>query len=203
LSAYRKGIFPWYSGEQPILWWSPHPRCVLMPDELNVRRSLKKNMRNKDLFFSMNQAFKKVMSACAGPRRDGVGTWITPEMKEAYLKLHKLGYAHSAEVWENGMVVGGLYGLAIGKVFFGESMFSRRADASKVALACLSKRLKSAGFRIIDCQVSSSHLHSLGAKDIQRSDFIDLLNLYTPESTQPFIWNYPQVRVNDFYFEQA
>jgi leucyl/phenylalanyl-tRNA--protein transferase len=203
LAAYRKGIFPWYSGDQPILWWSPQPRCVLIPDELNVRRSLKKTMRNKDLYFSMDQAFKKVISACAGPRRDGAGTWITSDMKQAYMKLHQLGYAHSAEVWEQGMLVGGLYGVAIGSVFFGESMFSRRTDASKVALACLSKRLDRAGYKMIDCQVSSSHLHSLGAKDMLRSDFIQQLQIQTQQATEPFNWHHPRTQVSHFYFEQT
>ena len=171
LDAYRRGIFPWYSEGDPILWWSPDPRMVLFPDELRVTRSLAKTLRNKPHEVRFDTAFAAVMRACAAPRPGQGGTWIGPEMRTAYRKLHDLGYAHSVETWIDDDLAGGLYGVAIGGAFFGESMFSRARDASKMALVGLVRRLAAEGFGLIDCQMHTSHLESLGAREIPRTEF--------------------------------
>ena len=176
LSAYRHGIFPWYSEGQPLLWWSPDPRMVLFPEEVRVRRSLAKRLRNGGFTVTGDRAFEAVIHACAAPRDDEPGTWITPEMARAYARLHALGAAHSVEVWQDETLVGGLYGIALGPVFFGESMFSRAPDASKVALACLARTMAAEGGRLIDCQMHTAHLASLGARDIARASFIGYLD---------------------------
>jgi leucyl/phenylalanyl-tRNA--protein transferase len=193
LAAYRRGIFPWYSDDQPILWWSPHPRVILRPEELKVSRSLAKTLRNKPFEVTFDRAFERVMRACAEPRADGLGTWITEEMVAAYVELHRLGHAHSAECWLEGELVGGLYGLAIGRVFFGESMFARRTDASKVAFAHLVRHLRAWGFGLIDCQVGTEHLLSLGAHGIPRADFEALLDRWCdlPGRPAPWKWELP------------
>ena len=178
LDAYQHGIFPWYNEGQPILWWSPDPRCVLEPKEVKVSRSLSKCLRKNQFNVTFNSAFSDVLNACAAARKGIKDTWITQDIKLAYLNLFKMGYAHSVECWQDEELVGGLYGLAIGKVFFGESMFSRVSNASKVALVQLAKSLESMDFRIIDCQVHSSHLQSLGAKPMQRELFIKILDNY-------------------------
>lgn len=174
LEAYRHGIFPWYSAGQPILWWSPDPRAVLYPERLKIRRSLKQTIRRGHFCVRFDTAFRDVMLACAAPRDQypGGGTWITDEMIEAYCHLHELGFAHSVETWHDERLVGGLYGVALGGVFFGESMFSRATDASKVALVALAERLRTWGFALIDCQVPSAHLASLGAEEILRARFL-------------------------------
>lgn len=176
VTAYRRGIFPWYSEGQPILWWSPDPRMVLFPEELRVRRSLAKRLRNAGFRVTADTAFDTVVEACASPRDDHDGTWITEEMRAAYRRLHHLGIAHSVEVWLDGCLVGGLYGVALGPVFFGESMFSRRPDASKIALVFLARSMLAGEGRLIDCQMHTSHLASLGARDIARSVFIGYLD---------------------------
>jgi leucyl/phenylalanyl-tRNA---protein transferase len=171
LSAYRRGIFPWFSEGQPILWWSPDPRCVIMPGQMKISRSLRKTLRKGLFDLTCDRAFGDVISACAAPR-DGIrDTWITRDVHNAYQRLHSLGYAHSVECRHEGKLVGGLYGIAIGRVFFGESMFSQMPDASKVALTWLSDRLAAHGFRLIDCQIESAHLRSLGARLIPRREF--------------------------------
>lgn len=175
LAAYRRGIFPWFSDDQPILWWSPDPRMVLFPDEIRVRRSLAKRLRNGGFRVTADTAFERVVEACAAPRDGQPGTWITAEMREAYGRLHALGAARSVEVWRAGALVGGLYGVAMGPVFFGESMFSRAPDASKVALVHLVRAMSAGGGRLIDCQMHTGHLASLGARDIARSEFIGYL----------------------------
>jgi len=175
IAAYRHGCFPWYQDEQPILWWSPDPRTVLFPDELHVSRSLAKVMRQERYRVSIDQAFDSVIAACAAPRDYADGTWITQPMQDAYRQLHHLGIAHSVETWQGDKLVGGLYGLAIGRLFFGESMFSRADNASKVAFVTLVQRLRDAGFALIDCQMPTQHLHSLGARAIKRSEFANLL----------------------------
>lgn len=171
LSAYRSGIFPWYSEGQPVLWWSPDPRMVLFPAEFRVPRSLAKRLRRLDFEIRIDTAFETVMRACAAPRRDGGGTWITEDMIDAYCRLHCMGHAHSVETWIGGRLAGGLYGLALGRMFFGESMFARAADASKIALVALVRRLKNHRFGMIDCQMNTAHLARFGAREIPRQAF--------------------------------
>lgn len=174
--AYSHGIFPWYNENEPILWWSPNPRAVLFPSQIKISRSLKKTLKRKVFDVTVDTAFSEVVDACAKPRNYGPGTWLTPELKEALCDLHRLGHAHSVECWADDKLVGGLYGLCFGKVFFGESMFSHQSDASKVALVHLAWQLQRWNFALIDCQIASSHLTSLGAVDIPRKEFVDLLN---------------------------
>lgn len=175
LAAYRRGIFPWYSEGQPILWWSPNPRMVLFPEQIRVRRSLAKRLRNGGFQVTFDRAFGAVIGACADVRADAEGTWIDDDMRQAYIDLHRLGHAHSVEVWQSQELVGGLYGLAIGRVFFGESMFSLVPDASKIALVHLARALEQHDFALIDCQMHTPHLASMGARDIARETFIDYL----------------------------
>lgn len=181
LSAYHQGIFPWYSDDQPLLWWSPDPRAVLFPEQLHVSHSLRKTINSGRFSVTADQAFDRVIRACATPRTatDEAGTWITTAMRDAYNQLHQLGYAHSVEVWQADGLVGGLYGLALGRVFFGESMFHHQRDASKVALVYLVQHLQAQGFRLIDCQQATPHLESLGATTIPRSQFNELLQRYS------------------------
>lgn len=174
LLAYRSGIFPWYNVGDPILWWAPDPRLVLFIDEFILRKSLKKRMKHFEIRY--DTSFTEVMRECGSIARDGQeGSWIIPEMIEAYTRLHELGYAHSIEAWQDGKLVGGLYGVIIGKMFFGESMFTKVRDASKVAFATLIERLKNEGFELIDCQIASPHLKSLGAREISRKEFMQHL----------------------------
>ncbi|MGB5177226.1 MAG: leucyl/phenylalanyl-tRNA--protein transferase [Gammaproteobacteria bacterium] len=175
LHAYRRGIFPWYGPGQPILWWAPDPRLVLYPERLHVSRSLARVIRKGIYTVTLDTAFNEVVAACASPRPGQSGTWITPEMHEAYVRFHHEGYAHSAECWHEGQLVGGLYGVAIGGIFFGESMFARATDASKVAFVALVRQLARWGFRLIDCQVHTDHLASLGAVAIPRRVFTAIL----------------------------
>ena len=180
LLAYRQGIFPWYSAGEPILWWSPDPRMVLVPSEFKISRSLQRTLRAGTYQIRLDSNFPAVMRFCAQTPRNGqAGTWITAEMQAAYGKLHELGFAHSVETWMNGKLVGGLYGLAIGKMFYGESMFSHATDASKLALAHLTRFLAGQGFGLIDCQMNTPHLASLGAREIPRSEFITQLHALT------------------------
>ena len=179
LAAYRKGIFPWYNPGQPILWWSPDPRTVLYPSQLHISRSLRKTLRHRHFHITTDKAFDRVIVECAESKRDGTvtGTWITTDMRSAYLNLYRLGHAHSVEIWQHNRLVGGLYGVAIGGIFFGESMFSVTRDASKVALAGLVSQLLQLEFRLIDCQLPSTHLFSLGAQSIPRMEFVEELQL--------------------------
>ena len=180
VQAYLNGIFPWYSPGEPILWWSPDPRMVLFPAEFHLSRSLRKTLRNCNYRVRLDTGFKAVIQACARtPRRDQPGTWITPEIQAAYCKLHELGYAHSVETWVDEKLVGGLYGIAIGKMFYGESMFAHTTDASKIAIAHLVRFLEEKGFGMIDCQMNTPHLSSLGAREIPRRHFIDRLRILT------------------------
>lgn len=188
LRAYRQGIFPWYSSGQPILWWSPNPRLALFPECVNISRSLRKTLRNGPFTITADAAFAAVISACAAPRQSGEGTWITPEMQRAYCRLHRLGYAHSIETWLQGALVGGLYGVAIGRVFYGESMFSWASNASKAALAALAAQLRRWDFALIDCQVRTDHLLRLGAVDIPRETFLQLLERHCPMPGQEGLW---------------
>lgn len=178
LAAYRHGCFPWYQEGQPLLWWSPDPRTVLFPDELHVSRSLRKRMRNGDYRVTFDKAFAEVILGCAGPRSYADGTWITTPMQDAYVRLHEMGVAHSVEVWQQGQLVGGLYGIAMGELFFGESMFSRATDASKVGFVTLVERLREWGFALIDCQMPTRHLESFGARSIPRAAFAEALAMH-------------------------
>ncbi len=175
LAAYQRGVFPWYSAQQPILWWSPDPRMVLFPEEFRVTRSLGKRLRNGPYQTRLDGAFSATIRACAAPRRGGPDTWLNAEMIASYERLHALGHAHSVETYRGDALVGGLYGIHLGGVFFGESMFSAERDASKVALARLVGECRGRGIRLIDCQVASSHLASLGAREIPRVEFAALL----------------------------
>lgn len=178
LAAYRHGCFPWYQEGQPLLWWSPDPRTVLFPDELHVSRSLRKRMRHGDYRVTFDKAFAEVIQGCAGPRSYTDDTWITTPMQDAYVRLHEMGVAHSVEVWQQGQLVGGLYGLAMGELFFGESMFSRATDASKVGFVTLVERLREWGFALIDCQMPTRHLESFGARSIPRAAFAEALAMH-------------------------
>ena len=199
LAAYRQGIFPWYSDGEPILWWSPDPRMVLMPSELKISRSLAKTLRNRRHEIRFDSAFVAVMHGCAtrgaepaAPGGDRPGTWITDEMRAAYLRLHELGYAHSAETWIEGELAGGLYGVAIGRMFYGESMFTRARDASKMAMVHLVRRLERQSCGMIDCQMHTAHLASLGARAIPRSEFSLRLRELVNYGMTPTKWNTPE-----------
>lgn len=171
LEAYRQGIFPWFGEGEPILWWSPDPRMVLVPGEIKVSRSLAKTLRNRPYEVRLDTAFREVMLGCAAPREHQSGTWITPEILAAYCALHDAGWAHSVETWIDGALAGGLYGVAVGRMFFGESMFARARDASKIALVHLAALLGAHGFGLIDCQMATAHLASLGARQVPRETF--------------------------------
>lgn len=175
LKAYGRGIFPWFGDDDPILWWSPDPRMVLFPEELHVTRSMRKTLRTADFEVTADRDFRQVIMECRGPRHGVHDTWITPQMVEAYLDLHKAGYAHSVETWIDGKLAGGLYGVAIGHAFFGESMFTRVTDASKIALVTLTRQLLAWNFGIIDCQMRTEHLASFGAREIPRDEFAQRL----------------------------
>ncbi len=183
LAAYRRGIFPWFSAGDPILWWSPDPRALLFVDELRISRSLKRRLRRGEYTVSADRAFEIVVDCCAAPRQHQAETWIGPEMRKAYAALHRLGHAHSIEVWNGGLLVGGVYGVEIGGLFSGESMFSRADDASKVALVVLARLLAARGVPAIDCQVPNPHLTSLGARTVPRAEFLMLL-AERPDPTQ-------------------
>ncbi|NOT10938.1 MAG: leucyl/phenylalanyl-tRNA--protein transferase [Methylococcaceae bacterium] len=188
INAYRHGIFPWYNPDEPMLWWSPDPRLVLFPDRLDVSRSLRKTLKKNRFSITFDQAFSSVIVACAEPRQEETGTWITHEVSDAYNELHRLGIAHSVEAWADGELVGGLYGLALGQVFFGESMFHTMTDASKVAFVTLVEQLKSWNFQLIDCQVYTSHLARFGAQEIDRAHFAVLLDQYCERSVAESAW---------------
>jgi len=189
LKAYRQGIFPWFSEGQPILWWCPDPRTVLLPTELKISRSLSKTLRRGDYEVRLDSNFAAVIGNCAAVYRpDQGGTWISPEMRQAYTSLHQLGFAHSVETWMQGELVGGLYGLAIGRMFYGESMFHLRRDASKIAFAHLVRFLAGQGFTMIDCQMPTAHLASLGARAIPRPDFLERVAALSAAEHTPEIW---------------
>jgi leucyl/phenylalanyl-tRNA--protein transferase len=188
IEAYRRGIFPWYEERQPILWWSPDPRMVLYPGKLHVSRSLARLLRQERYKVSFDTDFHAVISRCAAHRHGQEGTWITPAMQMAYERLHHLGYAHSVEVWEHDTLIGGLYGIAIGRLFFGESMFSTRSNASKVGFVHLVRQLQEWNFHLVDCQLQSRHLQSLGAEPISRRAFQQALDKHLDQSGPPSPW---------------
>jgi len=190
LAAYPLGIFPWYEPGQPILWWSPDPRAVLWPENLHVSRRLQRTRRRSKLSLTCDQAFSTVVQCCAEPRRYAEGTWITGEMSAAYSTLHQLGWAHSFEAWQEDELVGGLYGVAIGRVFFGESMFSRVTDASKIALISAVDYLRTRDFALLDCQIWSSHLQTLGATTLPRAEFLRQLDDLCRPPGSPGSWTH-------------
>jgi leucyl/phenylalanyl-tRNA--protein transferase len=194
VSAYRRGIFPWFGVGDPILWWCPDPRAVLVPERMRISRSLRKRLRRRELGVTLDRDFGGVIRACATPREPNGGTWIVPEMVSAYERLHRLGLAHSVEVWAGDAacddnLVGGLYGVAIGGVFFGESMFSRSTDASKIALTHLYRRLREWGFGLVDCQMHTEHLASLGAQAVRRRVFVGWLDRLCPLPGRSGSWD--------------
>ena len=190
IDAYSHGIFPWFNAGEPILWWSPSPRMVLFPSALSVSRSLKKTLRNRVYEVRWDQAFTQVMQGCAQARKGQSGTWISPVMIEAYTQLHRRGIAHSAETWVDGELVGGLYGIALGRMFYGESMFTTVTDASKIAFVHLVWQLRRWGFGMIDCQMKTAHLSSFGAREIPRADFVRRLSKLTQFSPATTPWQF-------------
>jgi len=190
LGAYRRGIFPWYEVGQPILWWSPDPRLVLFPDELKISRSLRKVLRKEQFEIRFDTVFQEVIKSCADVRtKQGEGTWIIPEMQQAYIELHQEGFAHSVESWLDGKLVGGLYGISMGQCFFGESMFSTTNDSSKVALVALADFSQRVGIKLIDCQMTTPHLLSLGAREIKREVFLKMLKKHLETPSIKGLWN--------------
>ena len=195
LEAYSKGIFPWFNADEPILWWSPNPRMVLFPEEIKISRSLRKTLKKEHYQIRTDGSFTQVMHACASSRKGQIGTWIHPEMIAAYTALHDMGLAHCVETWMDGELVGGLYGVALGQVFFGESMFSRVSDASKIALVHLAKQLQRWEFGLIDCQVKTGHLTSLGAREIPRSEFSQQLDRLIADTKPGNKWSFDPVLI--------
>lgn len=187
LAAYRRGIFPWFNDGEPILWWSPDPRMVVFPDQIRITRSLRKTLRNACYEVRLDSDFPAVIRACA-ETRETTGTWITQSIQDAYIRMHELGYAHSVETWVDGELIGGLYGMAVGRAFYGESMFSLRTDASKIAFVHLARFLEQRDFRVLDCQMTTRHLASLGGREIPREDFVKLLDTLTCDSPPPARW---------------
>ena len=188
LKAYARGIFPWYSAGEPVLWWSPNPRLVLIPAHIRISRSLRRTLRRGRFEIRFDNAFDRVIAACAEPRANQAGTWITPQMQAAYIHMHELGHAHCVEAWDGDQLVGGLYGIALGRAFFGESMFSRATDASKCCLAWLARFLDAHDFGVIDCQMTTPHLLSLGAEEIPRAHFVTALRRLTTSGPAPGRW---------------
>jgi leucyl/phenylalanyl-tRNA--protein transferase len=192
IQAYRRGIFPWYEDPQPVLWWSPDPRAVIITGQLHLSRSLRKTLRSGRFQVTFDRQFEQVIDNCARLRKHREGTWITPELRAAYLELHEMGFAHSIEVTHRGRLQGGLYGLALGKVFFGESMFSLQANASKVGLFALDAYLRHHGYQLIDCQVESEHLRSMGAIAMPREQFLKMLERYAGDGNPQRRWQRPE-----------
>jgi len=196
IEAYSLGIFPWFNADEPVLWWSPDPRMVLFPAELKVARSLKKALRNRPYEVRLDTAFSQVMQGCAQPREGQSGTWISPMMTDAYTRLHEMGVAHSAETWIDGRLAGGLYGVALGRMFYGESMFADVTDASKIAFVHMVWQLKRWGFGMIDCQMKTAHLETFGAREIRRSDFMRHVSKLIQYSPAPTHWRFdPDIKL--------
>ena len=196
IEAYSLGVFPWFNADEPVLWWSPDPRMVLIPTELKVARSLKKVLRNRTYEVRLDTAFSQVMQGCAQPRNGQSGTWISPMMTDAYTRLHEMGVAHSAETWIDGKLAGGLYGVALGRMFYGESMFTEVTDASKIAFVHMVWQLKRWGFGLIDCQMKTAHLETFGAREIRRSDFMRRVSKLIQYSPAPTHWRFdPDIKL--------
>lgn len=196
IEAYSGGVFPWFNADEPVLWWSPDPRMVLFPAELKISRSLKKVIRNREYEVRLDTAFTRVMRGCAQPREGQSGTWISPLMVEAYTRLHEMGVAHSAETWIEGKLAGGLYGVALGRMFYGESMYTEVSDASKIAFVHLVWQLKRWGFGLIDCQMKTEHLGRFGAREIPRGDFMRRVSKLIQYSPAPTPWRFePDIKL--------
>jgi leucyl/phenylalanyl-tRNA---protein transferase len=193
INAYSQGIFPWYSEHQPVLWWSPDPRTLIFPEQLHVSRSLRRQMRQGGLTLRMDSGYEEVLLGCAAPRRDQNGTWLLPEMREAYLQLYELDIAHSIELWQGKRLVGGMYGLALGAAFFGESMFSRVPSASRIVMVHLCEQLSAHGFHFLDCQVFNPHLGRMGAVQLPRQAYLERLRCALLSEADPRIWSQPSV----------
>lgn len=190
IRAYSQGIFPWFNPDEPILWWCPDPRAALAPADLHVSHSLRKRIRKQDYAVTMDHSFADVLEACSATRAHSRGTWLGADMKRAYIQLHLNGHCHSVEIWRQGQLIGGLYGIALGRVFFGESMFSRADDASKLAFNFLCEQLKAWRFEMIDCQVSSAHLLTLGAQEIPRQQFLERMYRAIAQPGNPGLWQF-------------
>jgi leucyl/phenylalanyl-tRNA--protein transferase len=201
VAAYARGIFPWFSAGDPVLWWCPDPRMVLAVNDIHISRSLRRRLRKADYEVTADRAFSDVLRACAAPRDDEPGTWLVPSMMRAYERLHHLGLAHSIEVWMEGTLVGGLYGVSLGRMFFGESMFTRRTDASKIALVHLAAQLEQWGFPLIDCQMRTSHLVSMGATEMSRRQFTKLVDRLVQEPGAQGIWSLDKNAVDSQKFK--
>ena len=199
LDAYARGIFPWFNDGDPVLWWCPDPRTVLPTDAVHISRSLRRRLRRRDYEITMDRAFAEVIRACAEPRRDDGGTWLIPSMMRAYQRLHDAGAAHSIEVWVEGQLVGGLYGVSLGRMFYGESMFSRRTDGSKIAIVTLAAQLTRWGFPIIDCQMPTAHLITLGATEMPRRSFVRTVERLVKEPPMPSPWRIDQDLIAQFH----
>jgi leucyl/phenylalanyl-tRNA--protein transferase len=197
VDAYRRGIFPWFNEGDPILWWSPDPRTVLRPAQIHISHSLRKRLRKQGYLITMDRAFARVLEGCAAPRADDAGTWLSSAMRRAYTALHAAGLAHSIEIWMDGELAGGIYGVGIGRMFFGESMFARRSDASKVALVHVVRQLRRWGFPLIDCQMSTSHLESLGARTIDRAEFLKVVRRFVAMPAVPAPWGFDADLLDD------
>ena len=196
IEAYSLGVFPWFNADEPVLWWSPDPRMVLFPAELKIARSLKKVLRNRPYEVRLDTAFSQVMRGCSQPRDGQNGTWISPMMTDAYTRLHEMGVAHSAETWIDGKLAGGLYGVALGRMFYGESMFTEVTDASKIAFVHMVWQLKRWGFGLIDCQMKTTHLETFGAREIPRSDFMRRVSKLIQYSPTPTRWRFdPDIKL--------
>ena len=189
LDAYARGIFPWFNDGDPVLWWCPDPRTVLPTDAVHISRSLRRRLRRRDYEITMDRAFDEVIRACAEPRRDDGGTWLIPQMMRAYQRLHETGAAHSIEVWMKGKLAGGLYGVALGRMFYGESMFSRQTDGSKIAIVAVAAQLARWRFPLIDCQMPTAHLATLGATAIPRRSFVRAVERLVKEPPMPSPWH--------------
>ncbi len=200
LNAYRAGIFPWYSPGDPILWWSPDPRFVVRPCDVRVSRSMRRVLKRETFSFTVDREFRRVMRECGAPRKDHIDSWIDEAMIEAYTKLHEAGYAHSVEAWQCSELVGGLYGISLGKMFFGESMFSRVSNSSKAAFIMLARNLERMHFDLIDCQVYTEHLESLGARECDRMEFLSLLAKSLKKETMRGNWGGPELFRTQFPF---
>ena len=190
IRAYSQGIFPWFNPDEPILWWCPDPRAALAPSELHVSHSLRKRIRKQDYAVTLDRAFDEVLEACAAARTKGRGTWLGSDMRHAYREMHRNGHCHSVEVWREGRLIGGLYGVALGRIFFGESMFSRADDGSKIGFHFLCRQLQEWRFELIDCQISSAHLATLGAREIRRSEFLERMRKGVTLPGNPGTWRF-------------